>query len=267
MANCPYVDQEKSGPSNGWYCSIAGEAVGYDFHSNYCSSSVSCEHCPYCGGDDRLRNPDCLTEEICQSILSSTWNMVESLNRYLCESIIRIMEQATNTGYAYLLEMIRQYTNYWIYPPDISGQITALVLTEPERGRAQSLESGLEEIWSQVIQPGEYTARYPSDSLLPHLSSDTFRMIVSIASEYGDAAYAIATESEIDTGGIPKYESVVRDADRELGGEVNELFREICEGIYEAERVFENGCSSALSSAGTGRGYSADSVIWGRQAD
>ena len=55
MGNCSYVNQEKSGPSNGWYCNKAGTYVDSSYWRNYCSGSTSYRYCPYLGGDDRFR--------------------------------------------------------------------------------------------------------------------------------------------------------------------------------------------------------------------
>ena len=55
MGQCEYVNNEKSGPWNGWYCNIAKESVERSLHQNYCNSSVACKYCPLRGGDDRYR--------------------------------------------------------------------------------------------------------------------------------------------------------------------------------------------------------------------
>ena len=58
MSNCPYVDQEKSGPWGGWYCSMVDSSVDSSLYRNYCNSSASSKHCPYLGGDDRYRKTE-----------------------------------------------------------------------------------------------------------------------------------------------------------------------------------------------------------------
>ena len=57
MGQCPYVDDSKSGPSKGWYCSIQRGSAEYSLHRNYCRDSINCKYCPVRGGDDRLRKP------------------------------------------------------------------------------------------------------------------------------------------------------------------------------------------------------------------
>ena len=58
MGNCSYVNQEKSGPSKGWYCNKTETYVESSLWKNYCSGSTSCRYCPYLGGDDRFRYPN-----------------------------------------------------------------------------------------------------------------------------------------------------------------------------------------------------------------
>lgn len=58
MANCPYVNQSKSGPSNGWYCDKAGRYVGYDLYHYYCNSCVQCEKCPIYDPDRARREQE-----------------------------------------------------------------------------------------------------------------------------------------------------------------------------------------------------------------
>lgn len=56
MANCEYIDQQRSGP-NGWYCVKIGHIHDPSLRENYCRFSTRCEHCPIRGGDDRYRKP------------------------------------------------------------------------------------------------------------------------------------------------------------------------------------------------------------------
>lgn len=257
---CPNVDQEKSGPSAGWYCSVIGEAVGSDFHSNYCCSSVSYEYCPYIGGDDRLRNPECLTEEVCSCILYSVKMSLEYLNQYIADSIVRIIEKIEETGYECLGENLCQSGNYWIVTPDLSGKIEALVITDPERERAQELEQNLTQMFAQ-IQPANYLCS-PKYLDLPSLASTVFDEIKDETHTYGWKAYTSIAENPIDTGGAVKYEEPVAEAQRIIGGEVYSYFKVLASGIDDAKRIFEKGCSSALSSIGNSRGYTGEPVIW-----
>lgn len=56
MGQCGYVNDEKSGPWNGYYCNRIGGYVREEgLTKYYCSSSVACQYCPYVGGDDRYR--------------------------------------------------------------------------------------------------------------------------------------------------------------------------------------------------------------------
>ena len=262
MANCPYVDQEESGPSNGWYCSIVERSVDYGFYSNYCCSAVSCEHCPYRGGDDRLRNPECLTEEVCSSIIWSVKEALGYLDRYICETLARIIETATGTGYEHLGQMICQYGNYYISFPDLSGTIEPLVLTDPERDRARSLEQNLTQEFQQ-IQPGKYLS-FSGCRGLPDLSSRVFGTLADDALVYGYQANCSVSGADIDAGSTTKYEEPVRNALILLGNEVERFFGSVSYGINKAGSKFESGCSRALSGIGNSSGYTGDSVIWHR---
>ncbi len=57
MGRCEYVDESASF-LDGWHCSITGRHVDdSDIVRHYCRDSIDCRHCPYRGGDDRLRKP------------------------------------------------------------------------------------------------------------------------------------------------------------------------------------------------------------------
>ena len=55
MSHCSYVNEENSGPMNGWYCNAVGAYVDSSLYQNYCSGSAACQYCPHLGGDDRFR--------------------------------------------------------------------------------------------------------------------------------------------------------------------------------------------------------------------
>lgn len=56
MGRCPYIDDSASF-MDGYHCTrIGGKVKEYDITRCYCNSSASYVHCPYCGGDDRLRS-------------------------------------------------------------------------------------------------------------------------------------------------------------------------------------------------------------------
>lgn len=98
MGNCSYVNQEKSGPSKGWYCNKAGAYVESSYWRNYCSGSTSSSHCPYLGGDDKFRNPGGGEKEERQS--QNTGNTYSSKPKYDKSSVEHDYDYRHSGGYA-----------------------------------------------------------------------------------------------------------------------------------------------------------------------
>ena len=98
MGNCSYVNQEKSGPSKGWYCNKAGAYVESSYWRNYCSGSTSSSHCPYLGGDDKFRNPGGGEKEERQS--QNTGNTYSSQPKYDKSSVEHDYDYRHSGGYA-----------------------------------------------------------------------------------------------------------------------------------------------------------------------
>ena len=71
MANCQYVDQNKSG-LNGWHCARLDKKVDSSLYTNYCNNSINCKYCPYYSpaGDDRFRK----APEPKQNVQQTTYN-------------------------------------------------------------------------------------------------------------------------------------------------------------------------------------------------
>lgn len=256
--SCSYADHVSSSEV---YCKIIKGVVDFTLRRNYCLSESLHYHCPCCGGDDRFRNPECLTEEVCAGIRQSVRGTLYCVDKYICESLARIMETATMTGYEYLGWMICQYAgDYIFHPPNLTGTIEALVRTNPEKKRAVALERDLTGALSS-IKPTRYLS-FSGCRGLPNINSQSFSELARDASYYGYEAKWWILTTVIDTGGTTVYEKPIKMALKSLGDEIEGFFYSVCYGIDIASNAFERGCSSAFSGIGNSTGYSGNSVVW-----
>ncbi len=261
MANCPNVNQEKSGPMNGWFCNVCGEPVDSDFYTNYCDDIVNCEYCPYNGGDDRIRNPEALTEEICDSIRQS---VRLNIDRGICRIQLffeKLCGLAVQTQYEYLCRNIENETTRRISQPSLKGQITDVVLTDIEKERAEELEKDLNHMFWE-IQPADFAPPISVSGDQLRVSSSDLQEIIWLVE---NSSYSIgdALNGKVDGGGISKYEDPVSEAQRELEIYVDRYMRDILGAVNEAKNTYEHGCALTFSSIGRMGTLSPGGPKWG----
>lgn len=259
MGSCSYLNQEKSGPVNGCYCGVIGGYVEQDFRTCYCTREVACQYCPHRGGDDRIRNPEALTEEICESIQSSVSRNLDYGKQYVCQSLRQLQETAAQTGYDYLGQMIYEAALTHITTPSVSGEFVSVVLTEVEKKRARTLEENLDGMFAE-FQPCEYACGAGSGGI-PDISGSVFQQMSSEATGYGSSASSLI-QKRVDAGGISKYEDIVSRALETLGDRILYYFSVVSQGISEAGTVFDSGCSSTFSGMGAFDTYTGEGPGW-----
>lgn len=248
MANCYNVNEEKSGPMNGWFCNVCGQSVDSDIYTNYCNDIVNCQYCPYMGGDDRIRNPEALTEEICYSIMQSVrFNM----DRGICEIQLfleKLCSLASQTQYEYLCRNIENETMRRISQPSLKGQIVDVVLTDIEKKRAENLEKDLNHMFWE-IQPADFAAPISVSGNQLCVSSSDLQEIIWLIQ---NSSYSLgnAFDGNVDGEGISKYEDPVHEAQRELEIYVNGYMRDILSAVNEVKNTYECGCSMTFGSMG-----------------
>lgn len=248
MANCPNVNEEKSGPVNGWFCNVCGGPVGRDFYTNYCDSIVNCEYCPYNGGDDHIRNPEALTEKICDSIRQSVRVNMDNGARQLHYFLGKLCSLAVQTQYEYLCRNIENETLRRISQPVLNGQLVDAVLTDIEKERAEDLERDLNDMF-QEIQPADFAASLSVSGEWLQISSHDFERLISLI-ESSSCSIGAAIDGRVDGGGISKYEEPVNEAQRELESSVNDYIRGILGAVNISRNTYESGCALTFGSIG-----------------
>ena len=248
MANCPNINEEKSGPTGGWFCNVCGEPVGSDFFTNYCDSNVNCEYCPYNGGDDRIRNPEALTEEICDRIRRSVRMNMDNGERLLHIFLGELCGLAVQTQYEYLCGKIEDAAMSRISQPSLKGQLVDVVVTDIEKERAEELEEDLNHMfWG--IEPANYVWRFSVSGEQLQISSYDFEKLIALI-ENSSYNIGAALDGGVDAGGISKYEEPVNRAQRELENSVNGYLQGILGAVNESQNTYEYGCSLTFASIG-----------------
>lgn len=248
MANCPHISQEKSGPVNGWYCIQIGGYADHSLYTNYCNSSVNNQHCPHNGGDDRIRNPDSLKEEICASICQSVQRNLENGAERMHSFFQEFYSLVSRSDYVDLCRRIEDTAKRPIQTPSVSGRYFNLVQTDVERERARKLESDLYET-ARKFQPSQYAGGFYVRGDQLEIGEQDFQEIAFLLrrfrSEIGEAI-----TGNVDAGGIEKYAEPARNLQDKLKNAVAQYMQEIQRAADESQIVFERGCSFAFGSMG-----------------
>lgn len=248
MANCPNISQEESGPTSGWYCTRIGGPAEHSLYTNYCNSSVNCEHCPHNGGDDHIRNPEALTEEICNSIRQSVRHNLEWGAERMHSFLNELYDLVSESDYVDLCRRVDEAARRPIQSPTVSGQYTDLVLTEVEKNRARTLESELDEILKE-FRPSQYARRIYPQGIQPAIGSWDFLEIFNRIRNYRSQIGETITGS-VDAGGIRKYADPAMEAQYDLKDAADQYLCEIQGAVEDSKLQFERGCSMVMGSMG-----------------
>ena len=251
---CPAYREADSSTKMDSFCAQKKDKPDKDIEFRYCGNPVDCIHCPVRGGDDRLRNPDCLTEEVCEAIIESMKNIVNDTMLFASTCIKGLYSCISRMGYAELAEEVGRYICNRIDLPDFSQRFVPAVKTEPEKKRAEALEEALNEMMavcqlSEVLSPPRITGRTPCISDLDFAAMDR------VWRDYTCDVQNIA-ESPADANGIGIYEGILAREQSTLGQSLYYYFDDIGKAINTAWSVFDAGCAATFSHIGNVNVYS-----------
>lgn len=258
MGKCSFVNEENSN-ALAWECSLTGKDPGPEVVNAYCSSEKTCEYCPVRGGDDRILNPDPLTEEICDEIISSVTAIIDSSVNALSSGLSAVFEPAAGTGYEFLDDSLSDAASRYIQIPVFNGDFVSIVKTDAEKNRAQSLEESLNGIFSRM-QPADF-APMPSGSRNSVFKVDS-EIFTRLTSETETAMDMMSSYINAEVGCTEKYAQPVKNRLGELDREVFEYLQGIRYSVMDVQRVFESGVSDSLSGTGGLSSYFGTDFRW-----
>lgn len=251
---CPAYREADSSTKTDSFCAQKKDKPDKDIEFRYCGNSVDCIHCPVRGGDDRLRNPDCLTEEVCEAIITSMSEILNDTMKFVMDSFQELYQFVAQTGYLYLAGEIDNWIGHRIALPDFHLEFVNKVKTEPEKARARALEETLDSM-IENCQPCEHIEPLRIYGDVPKITDLDFAVMDRVWMDYTCDVQNIA-ESPADANGIGIYEGILAREQSTLGQSLYYYFDDIGKAINTAWSVFDAGCAATFSHIGNVNVYS-----------
>lgn len=237
MGTCPYVDENQSGISNGYYCSLTNEYINWKDAHDLCVFENGVDNCPYANGTPIL------TQEIANEILSvfnnSVNNCISELD-YMTEQVFQI---ARRTSMESINEITRILNSYDFSFPTAYGIYQNIVTLTSEKAVAQQLEANLTHVLAKI----KLHCFVNSFSACPVVTSQDFNDLSRTVNEYGYRAANMLSYFEVSSEASffsEPAESFLASMTKQIVGMVNYLTFI----INQAQSQFNSAVNSISSS-------------------